>query len=493
MARKDCDLEGDVVAHLQRLTRTWGLLADLSGHDLVLWAPTIDSANVIALAHVRPTTGQTVHPHDPVGERSALVDRAATAAALEHATISTGMRTGSEGEMIEVSAVPVTFSGSVVAVLTSEGRGELSRAPSELERTYRGVFGRFAEMIEQGSFPYPHDESDPPRAPRVGDGAVVLDHDQKVVYNSPNAVSALHRLGIHSNTVGLRLTDVGLEPQTLRRAFDERRPAFVELDRGGDTTVLVQCMPLVDGTEVTGAFMLLRDVTELRRRDRLLLSKEATIREIHHRVKNNLQTISSLLRLQARRMQSAEAVDALEESVRRIAAIALVHETLAQDADGDDDEVLFLDIVRPLVRTVEEGLVSPDRPVDFEISGDGGRLTGALAMPLAVVLTELLQNAVDHAFPPALRSDGERCVVLVRLENDTERVVLEVLDNGAGVPADFSLAEPGLGMSIVQSFVCGDLRGDIEVQAGDGETNRPGTLVRLVVPRSQAEVEVAGR
>ncbi|MCH7789405.1 MAG: sensor histidine kinase, partial [Acidobacteria bacterium] len=298
--------------------------------------------------------------------------------------------------------------------------------------------------------------------------------------------------GVHRNTVGLRLSDVGLEPQMVRRAFDERRPALVEIDRGGDTTVLVQCMPLVDSGEVTGAFMLLRDVTELRRRDRLLLSKEATIREIHHRVKNNLQTISSMLRLQARRMQSAEAVDALEESVRRIAAIALVHETLAQDADGDDDEVLFLDIVRPLVRTVGEGLVSPDRPVSFEISGDGGRLTGALAMPLAVVLTELLQNAVDHAFPTALRSDGQQCRVLVHLENDPESVVLEVLDNGAGVPADFSLAEPGLGMSIVQSFICGDLRGDIEVIPGGGEANRPGTLVRLEVPRSHAKAAVAG-
>ncbi len=469
-----------------------GLLADLSGHDLVLWAPTLDATSVVALAHVRPTTGQTVHPDDPVGERSALIDRAATATALKLGGISTGTRMSSEGEMIEVTAVPVSFGGSVVAVLTSEGRGELERAPSELERTYRAVFGRFAVMIEQGSFPFPHDEGDPPRAPRVGDGAVLLDQEQRVVYNSPNAVSALHRLGVHRNTVGLRLSDVGLEPQMVRRAFDERRPALVEIDRGGDTTVLVQCMPLVDSGEVTGAFMLLRDVTELRRRDRLLLSKEATIREIHHRVKNNLQTISSMLRLQARRMQSAEAVDALEESVRRIAAIALVHETLAQDADGDDDEVLFLDIVRPLVRTVGEGLVSPDRPVSFEISGDGGRLTGALAMPLAVVLTELLQNAVDHAFPTALRSDGQQCRVLVHLENDPESVVLEVLDNGAGVPADFSLAEPGLGMSIVQSFICGDLRGDIEVIPGGGEANRPGTLVRLEVPRSHAEAAVAG-
>ena len=76
----------------------------------------------------------------------------------------------------------------------------------------------------------------------------------------------------------------------------------------------------------------MRDVSELRRRDRLLLSKDATIREIHHRVKNNLQTIASLLRLQGRRLASVEAKQAIDESVRRIRSIALVHETLAYEA-----------------------------------------------------------------------------------------------------------------------------------------------------------------
>ena len=79
--------------------------------------------------------------------------------------------------------------------------------------------------------------------------------------------------------------------------------------------------------------MLLRDVTDLRSRDRELVTKDATIREIHHRVKNNLQTVAALLRLQARRMTVPEARAALEEAVRRVGSIALVHETLSQSLD----------------------------------------------------------------------------------------------------------------------------------------------------------------
>ena len=149
--------------------------------------------------------------------------------------------------------------------------------------------------------------------------------------------------------------------------------------------------------------MLTRDVSELRRRDRLLLSKDATIREIHHRVKNNLQTISSLLRLQGRRFSSPEAKQAIEESVRRIRAIALVHETLSREA-GDD--VAFVEIVRPLLRMVEEGMSSEDRPVSFSVEGDAGFLPATVATPLSVVLNELLQNAIDHAFPAERRPPG---------------------------------------------------------------------------------------
>ena len=142
--------------------------------------------------------------------------------------------------------------------------------------------------------------------------------------------------------------------------------------------------------------MLIRDVTDLRRRDRMLLSKDATIREIHHRVKNNLQTIASLLRLQGRRLQSPEAPAALAESERRIRSIAIVHETLSRDAG---DVVPLDEIVRPLARLVEETSSSPEHTIRFKVEGDAGELPGEVATPLAVVLNELMQNAVDHAFP----------------------------------------------------------------------------------------------
>src|SRR5690606_39641067 len=152
---------------------------------------------------------------------------------------------------------------------------------------------------------------------------------------------------------GLTFGEIGLDDSLIRTAYSMGAPVTEEVEGGAEVTVLIRCIPLIDGGEVSGAVLLTRDISDLRRRDRLLLSKDATIREIHHRVKNNLQTISSLLRLQARRIRAPEARTAIEESVRRIRSIALVHEILSREA-GDD--VAFVDVVRPLVRMVEDGM-----------------------------------------------------------------------------------------------------------------------------------------
>jgi two-component sensor histidine kinase len=247
-------------------------------------------------------------------------------------------------EPVRMMATPVRRGDKVLAVLSREWASRSGRQPGELERTYIALYQRFASMIAEGSFPFDGPVADSSAAPRVGDGVLVLDDEARVRFASPNAVSALHRVGIGANAVGMRLAELGFNDSPVRRAFESRLPVIEEFDQTADVTLLARCIPVVAGGEVTGGVLLLRDVTEVRKRDRLLLSKDATIREIHHRVKNNLQTISSLLRLQGRRLNSDEAKAAVAESVRRIRTIALVHETLSREP-GDD--VAFLEIVRP--------------------------------------------------------------------------------------------------------------------------------------------------
>ena len=480
LARTLTPLDDDEIQHVQRLAASWGLLADFCFSDLLLFVPTGDfgGGEFVVLAQVRPTTGQTVYRGDWVGTRLGEGERPLVARSFRNGEIIEGeIHLSVVRERVRVLCIPIRCCGRVIGVLTRESAPSIGRQHGELERTYLDIFNRFARMIAAGDFPY-EDKDDSAEAPRVGDGVLLLDPGGRVEYASPNAVSAFHRVGVHANAEGLRFGELGLEDGLIRTAFQRRQPTVLEVERGKEVTVVFRCLPITDRGEVSGAVVLVRDISELRRRDRLLLSKDATIREIHHRVKNNLQTISSLLRLQGRRLGSPEAKAAIEESARRIRSIALVHETLSREA-GDD--VPFVEIARELSRMVEEGLIDPGRPFTVNFSGEAGTVPAAPATSLSVVLNELLQNAVDHAFPRELDLAADPGRVDVLLEREGDRLTITVTDNGVGLPEGFDLDRTtGLGLSIVRALVETELQGEIRMRRILADGPRHGTEVRVV-------------
>jgi two-component sensor histidine kinase len=491
LTREHTDLDRGAIDHLHRLTAEWAFLSDLCFADLLLYVRSSDGRWLIG-DQVRPATNQTMYVTDYVGswadgDEAKIVEQAASSGSRAEGAIEVDGG-GVEVNRARMVAIPVRSDGRVIAVLSKEWKVQAGRPLGELERKYSMIFEDFARMIEAGSFPFAGRVADSSAAPRVGDGVLTLDATGTVTYVSPNANSALHRVGIQANPVGMRLAELGFHDGMVRQAFERREPIVEEFEQGADVTLLCRCVPLVAADRsIIGAMLLVRDVTELRKRDRLLLSKDATIREIHHRVKNNLQTISSLLRLQSRRLTNPEAKAAVQESVRRIRTIALVHESLSREP-GDD--IAFIEIVRPLLRLAEESLQSPDRPVRFTVAGDGGRIPANTATPLSVVLTELLQNAVEHGFPEG--SDGGD--VNVALAHDASVLTVRVVDNGRGVDPAFQLDQAtGLGLSIVRTLVTTELNGTIDIRPatagdlnaislGDGSMRQHGTVIELTVP-----------
>ncbi len=489
LCRAHTTLGREEVDHLYRLAAEWTFLSDLCFADLLLHVQS-GEGKWLVVDQVRPATNPTMYSTDLVGtwtdapETSVIQEAADTGTHVERSVAVGDVETPAR-----MLAIPIRCGGEVIGVLTKDWQVRAGRPRGELEQNYGLIFDKFISMIEHGTFPFPGRAADSSAAPRVGDGVLTLDGDGTVTYVSPNANSALHRVGIHANPVGMRLAELGFHDGAVRQAFERFEPVVEEFEQGTDATLLCRCVPLIatgpHGHTVTGGLLLVRDVTELRKRDRLLLSKDATIREIHHRVKNNLQTISSLLRLQARRLSNPEAKAAVSESVRRIRTIALVHESLSREP-GDD--IAFIEIVRPLLRLAEEGLQSPDRPVHFTVAGSGGRIPAHAATPLSVVLTELLQNAVDHGFPEG--SGGGHVAVV--LSHASGQLTIRVVDNGRGVDPRFDLdATTGLGLSIVRTLVTTELNGTIEMrpatprdfEATDGQAGSTrGTVVELSVP-----------
>ncbi len=473
IVRRHTDLGDREREHLRRLVGSWGPMADLCFADLLLFARVkgAQGQKLVCLSQIRPSTSQTMYRDDQIGKFFELAKRPRVSEAF-----ATRRIVQSEIQLIEpairalVLAIPVVFEDEVIAVVTRETPELGHRALGDLEIAYFGVFERLAQMISEGSFPFAHQDPMIEESPRVGDGALVLDKTAAVSYSSPNAVSAFHRLGIHGTIAGRKLEDLGFGGETVRAALRLKVPVLEEIERGDGVTVLARIIPLLTGGEVDGVLVLMRDVSELRSRDRLLVSMNATIREIHHRVKNNLQTVSSLLRIQGRRVEAPEAKTAITEAERRIASIAVVHELLSR---GGGDEVLFGDVVRPIL-AMAEGPGGP--PVKVRLLGDGPLLPTTTASSLAVVVNELVQNAVEHGFPP----DSAGGTVTVELVYTPAEMTVRVHDDGVGLPDGFDLdAEPGLGLTIINTLVRGELGGALSIRPSTSPDH--GTVAELTV------------
>ncbi|WP_305092161.1 sensor histidine kinase [Prescottella sp. R16] len=475
------DLPGAAVDHLQQVVGEWQLLADLSFADVLLWVPTehhdeagaaaSDPVTVVCVAQCRPTTASTAFPEDAVGTVVSESEHPHVLEALLEGEIVTAVDPAwRDGTPLRREAVPVRHEGAVIAVLSRDTNLAQQRAQSPLEIAYLDCAADLCQMISEGTFPNPESRSDTNSSPRAGDGFIRLDPDGRVVYASPNAKSAYHRMGLNTDLVGRDLASTTRD--LITDTFESQEVADyiagtvagrlghrMEIEARG-ATVLLRALVLVPRGEVVGAAVVVRDVTEVKRRDRALLSKDATIREIHHRVKNNLQTVAALLRLQARRTGNEEARQALSESVRRVTSIALVHETLSMSVDEEVDLDEVVDRLVPILSDV----ASVNMPIKIRREGSLGVFAAERATPLVMVLTELVQNSIEHAFDP-----GEEGVVFLRAERSARWLDVVVHDDGHGLPDGFSLEKSDrLGLQIVRTLVDAELGGSLSLHPSTG-------------------------
>ena len=454
----------DQAHRLRELVADWQLLSDLSFADLILWVPIRKDVKLwpsghVAVAHIRPTTAATVFLDDVIGDEVAWGSRGQIDEALSSGEIIRNAEPEKYGElMIKEETIPVLFQGQVIAVVSRHRNSDLMRSPGVLELNYREIAHSLYRMVSEGSFPYRDSASLFEPVPRVGDGLIRLDVNGVISFASPNARSAFSRMGWKNEIENHKLGDVAqsvltnspdAHEESIQNRLNGKVLRRVEIDNQGATIELL-VLPLLVGEDRTGAIVLLQNVTELRRRDRELVTKDATIREIHHRVKNNLQTVSALLRLQARRIEDPGAASALNEAVRRIASIALVHETLASSGETD----VAFDLV--LTTLITHALELSPRMGELTIirKGELGSLESRIATPLSLVVTELMHNALEHG----LAQEGS--TLSIELARYSNECVITIIDDGVGLPEGFDFAtSSNLGLQIVRTLTENELKG----------------------------------
>ncbi len=236
---------------------------------------------------------------------------------------------------------------------------------------------------------------------------------------------------------------------------------------------------------VDGALVLVHNATERIQRERELNVKSAMIQEVHHRVKNNLQTIAAILRIQARRSQSPEAQQHLTDAVNRILSMSVIHEYLSQD---EHQPINIRDVCQRVIGQAQQVAVNPGQEVTISLSGPNIRLPAGQATAAALVVNELLLNAIEHGL-----QDRQKGEIILTLDDQGDRVQIDVEDDGSGLPDGFNLGESrSLGLQITRTLVTDDLKGEIIFEpvhsvanagAENGVMATRGTRARVTFPK----------
>jgi len=460
-------LAPEIRAHVFNVAENLQLVADLGYGDVALFVPQADGTLAVA-ADARPMTAAAVMPHSRVGETVLREEESEAYAAVEGAAGASNVHVRPwRGTWLNVTVYPIGPGARPCAVVVRYITQTVAEAPGKMEVSFMRLTERVLERLEMGPLREIVTGASYATTRTAGDGVLEIARYGTVEYASPNAVNIMRLAGAEGSIVGGPLS-------ALPGGTTAIGPVL-----GGvgarETTVEVGGRALryrTIGLE-SGALVLVEDVTEAIRREQEIRVKEATVREVHHRVKNNLQTVASLLRIQARRSASADARHALEEAVERVSSMAVVHEMLAESTE---DAIDVASAVRTVVEMVGRGLMAPGAEIELLVEGETGLLPAPVATSLALVAVELVHNAIEHGIGP-----GGAGSVWVTMERLPGGVALGVRDSGRGLPDGFSLdSSANLGLAIVRTIVEDDLRGTLTF-----ESDRAGTRISVAVPLSE--------
>lgn len=461
MIRDICELHGNLdAADIDLLEQYCAFLQTFSTFlecDYHVSIATIKKNEAIIIYHQRPHSNVSLYEEDIVGARIVKEDEAAVIRTLNTGVPSQNLSANPRGRLnIGQTVVPIVNAKQrVIAAITREMSEQTSAYRRMLQIDIlenatphlRGVLNRLntdPEMISE----------------YVSEAVLIFDPDEIVIYANKQAEQLYKKIGYLNYLLGMRLQNVVLDPQ-IYHEIKEHHSNFSTEVTIMDMVLSVHCIFLA-GNETVSMLMLIDDITRARQNEKELVLRSVAMKETHHRVKNNLQTIASILRLQVYHTENPEVQHMLRENVDRILSIAATHEMLSEQNVDEDIELYRL--VERIKNNLMMFYVPAGKHISIRIFGDELVLKSDVATNLALVVNELLSNAIEHAFPD--RTEGQIEVEFRALPHLSQ---ITIRDNGQGFVPSAELES--LGLQIVKLTVEERLSGVLRIQSGSDGTS----------------------
>lgn len=446
LCREYTDLSEDEIQVIEMMAATLQPLANLEAADIFVDCP-CKEGDAIVVAEAKPEEVPSAYRNSVVGMLAKAENEPAVARTFQLGIATRYMKARTQEDNYTVQSVePIKYSGRVIGVLIREKRITEETEEQEKEDSYQAVETPLNHMLNENEW----------LMESIDEGFMLVDSNGYVIFRNMYAMGLFQKLGYVSDILGQKYNNICLTEWDRNEEEVER----IHEVRCGNYYLRIRQIPLKKD-EIRLA-VIIRDITWNREQEKNLILKSVAVKELHHRVKNNLQTIASLLRLQARRADNEETRTVLNESISRILSISATHQLLSQSGD----EVVSLKEVLGTVRSnAVQPFLKPGFRLDLKLQGDDILVDADIAGSVAMTVNELLQNSMKYAF-----GDREEGSIDMILEKGTVYSTLTVRDDGTGFDVD-RIREGSLGLNIVKSIVQDKLHGKLRIRSGSSGTS----------------------
>ncbi|WP_126427840.1 sensor histidine kinase [Brevibacillus marinus] len=434
------------VQQIEELAQYLQLFADISQSDMFIDCPAVGENEALVAAQAHPTTAKSLYKTSVVGQMALAENEPAVLSSLLTGEPVIGSRGISQEQIVmRQNVMPIKNAcGVTIGTLIMErdisAEVEQEKNVELLMETTEQLSETLLKLAKESKF-----------LSLIHEGMILFDYRRVITYVNTRACQLLRAIGHEAPLEGKPLAQCFADMFAKERFQQSGGVVFAEFQSGNLCLQLKAVSIVRDETEV-GGILLLRDISEIKEKEKQLMIKSAVIKEIHHRVKNNLQTIGSLLRLQMRRSASPELKRVYRESINRIISIATVHEFLAQNGQ---EQVDFREVADKLAKAIVSSMAAYGKRMEVRVTGEKQYLAADRATALALILGELLQTSVIHG---AAGSQDGTITVGLRQKGAFAQLTLS---GGGMVVSDPTVPHDQLGLQIVQTLIAEDLGGKL--------------------------------
>ena len=446
LCRRHTDLTEEDIVLIRGMSAVLQTIANLEEADIFVDCPCREGGDAIVVAEAKPEGVPSSYKKTVTGLMAKPENEPAVARSLTLGVATRQMKaTTQENTHVIQTVEPIKNNGRTIGVLICEKRTDEDHQTSERihfsEEGYERIANVLSHMSAEGNW----------LTECIDEALVLVDKDGIVTYRNSLASELYKSLGYVEDPLGANFEYFRLIPPPADKN-EYGNFSFVETKVGKHYLAIKRVAMNSPGMDYA---VIIRDNTWKKEHEKQLVLKSVAIKEMHHRVKNNLQTIASLLRLQARRTENDETRRVLAESMNRILSIATTHELLARSGV---DQVNLSEVIHTIKNSTLRFFARPDCMVCVKYEGVAMLVDSDIATAVALIITELLQNSLKYAFQG--RSTGQ---VLILLKPGEVSSSIQVVDDGCGF--DVKNTSRSLGMSIVSSLVQDKLRGKLLVES----------------------------